>query len=73
MWTLVQHLHTILLSSDGGGKVNGDHLQHGVSSRDPLPHHGLEGRQGVNVSEKEWERLKLGKRVNELIVEVTEY
>ena len=37
MGTLVQQLHAVLLSGEGGGEVHGDHLQHGIASRQPLP------------------------------------
>ena len=39
---LVEELHAVLLGGDGGGQVDGDHLEEGVARRQPLPHHGLQ-------------------------------
>lgn len=38
---LVEQLAAILLGCDGGRQVDGDHLQQGISSWQPPPHHGL--------------------------------
>lgn len=40
--TLVESLTTVLLGSNGGGKVDTDHLQHGISSGEELAHDSLE-------------------------------
>jgi hypothetical protein len=32
----------VLLSGDGGGEVDHDHLEHGLASRQPVPHHCLQ-------------------------------
>eukprot|EP00123_Amoebidium_parasiticum_P010055 comp19862_c0_seq1/m.23991 comp19862_c0_seq1/g.23991 ORF comp19862_c0_seq1/g.23991 comp19862_c0_seq1/m.23991 type:complete len:424 (+) comp19862_c0_seq1:1202-2473(+) len=40
--TLVQHVRAVLLRSVGGGQVNGDHLQEGITGGQPLAHDGLE-------------------------------
>jgi hypothetical protein len=40
--TLVESLGTVLLGSDGGGKVDTDHLQKGISGRKELAHDELE-------------------------------
>ena len=42
--SLIEQLHTVLLGSEGRGEMDGDHLQHGISSRKPFPHHGLQQR-----------------------------
>ena len=39
--SLVEQLHAVLLGGEGRGKMDRDHLQHGVSSREPFPHHRL--------------------------------
>ena len=44
MRSLVEQLHTVLLGSEGRGEMDGDHLQHGISGRKPLPHHSLQQR-----------------------------
>lgn len=40
--TLVESLTTVLLGSNGGGKVDTDHLQHGISGGEELAHDSLE-------------------------------
>jgi hypothetical protein len=47
--TLVQSLGTVLLGSDGGGKVNTDHLQKGISGRQELAHDELEEGLALEV------------------------
>ena len=32
----------VLLSGDGGGEVDNDHLEDGLASQQPLPHHCLQ-------------------------------
>merc|ERR1719454_2738869 len=39
--SLVEKLSPVLLGSDGGGKVDDDHLENSVTSRQPVPHHTL--------------------------------
>jgi len=40
--TLVKHLHTVALSSDGRGEVDTDHFKQSISGRQELTHDGLE-------------------------------
>jgi len=42
--TLVQHVGTVLLGGDGRRQVDDDHLEHGLSSGEPVSHDGLEKR-----------------------------
>lgn len=42
--SFVEELTTVLLGSDGGRQVNGDHLQKGFSSRQPAAHDSLQER-----------------------------
>merc|ERR1711988_1768074 len=42
--SLVQKLSPVLLGSDGGGQVDDDHLEHGLASGQPVPHHALHQR-----------------------------
>lgn len=44
MRTLVQHLSSVLLSSDRRRQVDGNHSQQGVTSWQPRLHHGLHER-----------------------------
>merc|ERR1711971_1268681 len=39
--SLVQQLSPVLLGGDGRGQVDDDHLEHGVASGQPVPHHTL--------------------------------
>lgn len=43
--SLVEQLAAVLLGCDGRRQVNGDHLQQGISGRQPPPHHGLSREQ----------------------------
>ena len=38
MRSLIKEFHAVALSSDGRGKVNGDHLKEGISCREPATH-----------------------------------
>lgn len=40
--SFVKVLDSVSLGSDGRGKVDNDHLEEGVSSREPFPHDNLE-------------------------------
>ena len=42
MWTLIQQFHAVALSSDGRGKVDGDHLKEGISCWEPATHDCLQ-------------------------------
>lgn len=44
--SLVEQLTAVLLGCDRRRQVNGDHLQQGISGRQPPPHHGLSRDQG---------------------------
>jgi len=38
----IAQLTAVFLCSDGGGQVDGDHLEQGLPSRQPTPHHSLQ-------------------------------
>ena len=38
MRSLIKELHAVALSSDGRGKMDGDHLKEGISCREPATH-----------------------------------
>ena len=41
VWSLVEHLHSVALSSHWGWQVEGDHLEHSVSGWEPSTHESL--------------------------------
>eukprot|EP00043_Microstomoeca_roanoka_P011771 m.111338 g.111338 ORF g.111338 m.111338 type:complete len:377 (-) comp15293_c0_seq1:145-1275(-) len=41
MRAFVEELHTVVLGSDGGRKVDGNHLKESLTGREPAAHHGL--------------------------------
>merc|ERR1719464_540316 len=47
--SLVQQLGPVLLGSDGRGQVDDDHLEHGLASGQPVPHHALHQRFSLQL------------------------
>lgn len=70
--TLVEGLGTVLLGSDGGGQVDTDHLQKGISGREELAHDELEEGLALEVllivGEGNLELVKKGADVVTLVV-----
>ena len=50
--SFIEQLHTVLLSSKGRGEMDCDHLQHGVASREPFPHHSLKRKLMVTITRR---------------------
>ena len=40
--SFIEQLTTVLLGRDGGGQVDGDHLEQGLSGWQPATHHSLQ-------------------------------